>query len=438
METVDSILLAGYVLTMDDSMKSIVNGAVAVKGERIVAVGPAGEIEEKYEAEHVIADDHAVIMPGLINTHTHAPMVYFRGMADDMPLKEWLENHIWPAERKWLGPEFVRDAAELACLEMVKAGVTTFNDMYFFGEASAESVHKVGMRAVLGAGILDFPSVVAKTTDEYFDRAEHLIRTFKDDPLVVPCIAPHAPYTCGPDIYRRTARLAEHYDVPVHTHLSETKWEVNEIKKRYGKSPVEHLETTGILSKRLLAAHCVWLSDREIEILAHYGVYVSHCLESNLKLASGIAPVIKMLKAGLKVTFGTDGAASNNDLDIMSEMSTAAKLHKAESGDPTALDARTALLMATRWGAEALCLGDKLGILKEGYLADMVMISLDKPHLTPLYDIYSHLVYSASASDVEYVMVNGRLIMDAGRTSICSEEEIIMKARSWAEKIKKG
>jgi 5-methylthioadenosine/S-adenosylhomocysteine deaminase len=436
MKKVDHILKAGYVLTMEDSSLIIEDGAVVVKGNRIADVGTAEEIEKNYQAKNVIVDKNAIIMPGLVNTHTHAPMVYFRGMADDLPLKEWLEKHIWPAEEKWLGPEFVRDASELACLEMLKAGITTYSDMYFFEEASAEAVHTLGIRAVLGAGVLDFPSVTAKTLDEYFDKAEAFIQQFRDDPLVVPSIAPHAPYTCGPDTYRRAASLAEKYDIRLHTHLSETEWEVQEVKKRYGLSPVKHMASVGALNVRMLAAHCVWVDDTEIDLLAENNVSVSHCLESNLKLASGIAPVVRMLDKGVRVAFGTDGAASNNDLDIISEMSTAAKLHKTVAGDPTALSAHQAVLMATRQGAEALGMGDRLGRIRKGFIADIIMIDLNRTHLTPLYDIYSHIAYSARASDVGYVMVNGKMVVKEGEPILCSEDEIIVKANRWASNIK--
>ena len=436
MEKVDHILKAGYVLTLEDSSGIIEDGAVAIRGNKIADVGTEEEVEKNYQSKNVIARKNAIIMPGLVNTHTHAPMVYFRGMADDLPLKEWLEKHIWPAEEKWLGPEFVRDASELACLEMLKVGITTYNDMYFFEEASAEAVHALGIRAVLGVGILDFPSVTAKTLDEYFDKAEAFIRQFRDDPLVVPAIAPHAPYTCGPDTYRRAASLAEKYDVRLHTHLSETEWEVQEVKKRYGLSPVKHMSSVGALNDRMLAAHCVWVDDTEIDLLAEHNVSVSHCLESNLKLASGIAPVVRMLDAGVRVAFGTDGAASNNDLDIISEMSTAAKLHKTVAGDPTVLNARQAVLMATRWGAEALGMGDRLGRIREGFIADMIMIDLNRTHLTPLYDIYSHIAYSARASDVGCVMVDGKMVVNEGEPVLCPEDEIIVKANRWASKIK--
>ncbi len=438
MQNIDYIITADHLLTMDSDLTVIENGAVAVSGARIVAVGSEVELSRKYTAAETIRGAGKVVFPGMVNTHTHAAMVYFRGLADDLPLKVWLEEHIWPAEGRWLGPEFVGDAVELACLEMLRAGVTTYNDMYFFGDAIARSTKKIGMRAVVGVGILDFPSKSANTTEEYFANAENFISAWKGDDLIVPNIAPHAPYTCSPDNMMRAKRIAEQHDVPLHVHLSETQWEVDEIRKRYGKTPIELLESVGFLDSRVLAAHCVWPTDEEIGILARRNVGVSHCIESNLKLASGIAPVPKMLSAGIKVTFGTDGAASNNDLNILSEMSTAAKVHKAVSGDPTALNAKQAMLMATRWGAEAVGLGLLTGSLEPGKAADIVMADLTAPHLTPLYDIYSHIVYSLRAGDIETVLVNGRMVVEGGALLTADETEIMAKAREWGRKIKEA
>jgi 5-methylthioadenosine/S-adenosylhomocysteine deaminase len=378
------------------------------------------------------------VLPGLVNTHTHAAMVYFRGIADDLPLTDWLNKHIWPAENKWLSPQFVSDAIELACLEMLRGGVTTYNDMYFFEDAAGAACKRIGMRAVLGSGILDFPSVSAKSTDEYIDNAERFILNWRGDELITPCIAPHALYTCGPDTLRKAKAKAEKLDVPLHIHLSETEWEVREVIARYNKRPVEHLEDLGFLDDTVLAAHCVWLDDREIELLAKRKVGVSHCIESNLKLASGFAPVVKMLAAGVKVTFGTDSAGSNNDLNIISEMSTSAKVHKALSNNPTAINARTVVRMATRWGAEVLGLGDKIGSLEKGKIADILTINLKKPHLTPIYNPYSHIVYAAMASDVRTVMVNGRIVVDEGRLVTADESEILRKAERWSGRIKGG
>jgi len=431
----DMIVKADYVLKMDTDLTLIRNGAIAVRGGKIVCVGPAEGVAGTYSADTVIGGTGKVAFPGLVNTHTHAAMVYFRGLADDLPLKVWLEEHIWPAEEKWLSPEFVGDAVELACLEMLKAGITLYSDMYFYGDAIAGSAKKIGMRAVVGAGILDFPGKTARTIDEYFTNAEKFINNWIGDGLVVPGIAPHAPYTCSPETMIRAKELSGKYGIPLHLHLSETEWEISEIRKRYGKKPVVLLDGIGVLDETVIAAHCVWVDDEEISLLAERKVGVSHCIESNLKLASGIAPVVSMLKAGVKVTFGTDGAASNNDLNILSEMSTAAKVHKAVSGDPTALDARQAMLMATRWGAETLGLGSVTGSLEEGKAADIVLADLKKPHLVPLYDIYSHIVYSMNPSDIGTVLVDGRVVLDKGELTTADEADILQKARGWGRKI---
>jgi 5-methylthioadenosine/S-adenosylhomocysteine deaminase len=433
---VDYIIRGDYILPMDESLTVIKDGAIAVRGPEIIDVGPSDEIFKKYVANIVIKGEGKAVFPGLINTHTHAAMVYFRGMADDLPLNDWLKNHIWPAENRWLSPEFVSDAVELACLEMLKGGITTYNDMYFYEDAAGEATKRIGMRAVLGTGVLDFPTVSARTTDEYLGNAEHFINNWKGDDLITPCIAPHAIYTCGPDTLKMSKAMAEKFGVPLHIHLSETEWEAEEVMVRYKKRPVEYLESLGFLDETVLAAHCIWVEDNEIELLAKRKVGVSHCMESNLKLASGFAPVVTMLLAGVKVTFGTDGAASNNDLNILSEMSTTAKVHKALSNDSTVLDAKTVLLMATRWGAEVLGLGDKIGSIEKGKIADIVTINLKKPHLIPIYDVYSHIVYAAMASDVETVMVNGKVVLNEGRLRSADEDEILMKAIEWQEKIK--
>ena len=435
MEKVDSIICGDYVLTMNEGLEVINKGAIAVKGASIIDVGGADFIFRNYKSDNVIEGKDKAVLPGLVNTHCHAPMVYFRGLADDLPLREWLEKHIWPAESRWLSHEFVYDATELACLEMLKMGVTLYNDMYFFGDSAAAASRALGIRAVLGAGIIDFPTVAGKTVDEYLDNAERFIGKWKGDRLILTSIAPHAAHTCSPDTLRKSKALADRLDVPLHMHLSETRWEVDDIISRYGKKPVEHLESLGLLDERLIAAHCVHVDDAEIDILAKRKTGVSHCIESNLKLASGIAPVPRMLSAGVRVTFGTDGAASNNDLNILSEMSTAAKLHKAIAQDPTVLDSKTVLLMATRWGAEALGLGNKIGSIEKWKAADVIVIDLKRPHLTPLYDIYSHIVYSAMASDVETVVIDGQPLIRNGSHVSGREEAILQKAREWQTRI---
>lgn len=433
---VDHILCGDYILPMDLSFTVIEKGAVAIQGNKILEVGSSEEICRKYSSEKISAGEGRALLPGFINTHTHAAMVYFRGIADDLPLTDWLNNHIWPAENTWLSPSFISDAVELACLEMLKGGVTTYNDMYFFEDAAGESSKRIGMRAVLGSGILDFPSVSARSTDEYLDNAKQFVKNWQDDELITPCIAPHALYTCGPDTLKKSKTLAEILNVPLHIHLSETQWEVGEVMARYHKRPVEYLVDLGFLDESVLAAHCIWLHDKEIDLLAKYKVGVSHCMESNLKLASGFAPVVSMLTAGVKISFGTDGAASNNDLSILSEMATTAKVHKALSNNPTVLDAKTALLMATRWGAEVLGLGHLIGSIEREKIADIIIMNLDKPHLTPLYNIYSHIVYAAMASDVEAVMVNGKMVVNDRKLLTADETEILYKAKKWCDKIR--
>jgi 5-methylthioadenosine/S-adenosylhomocysteine deaminase len=436
MKNVDYIIHADYVLPMDKNLTVIEHGAVAVKGTKILDIGTHDTISKNYTAKHVISGEGKLLLPGLINTHTHAPMVYFRGMADDLPLNEWLNEHIWPAENRWFSPEFIFDATELACLEMVKGGVTAYHDMYFYEDAAAAATKKIGMRGVLGTGILDFQTVFAKDARDYLNKAEQFALDWKGDELITPSIAPHAIYTCSTETLKKSKALAEKLQVPLHIHLSETQGEVHDVMTRYRKRPVEYLESLGFLDETVLAAHCVWIEDNEIELLAKRKVGVSHCMESNLKLASGFAPIVTMLTEGVKVTFGTDGAASNNDLNILSEMSVTAKVHKALSDNPTVLNAKTTLLMATRWGADVLGLGKKIGCFQKGKRADMITLNLKKPHLTPLYNVYSHIVYAAMASDVETVMINGTVVVNEGKLCTADEEEILLKAKKWQEKIK--
>ncbi|MDX9714163.1 MAG: amidohydrolase family protein [Dissulfurispiraceae bacterium] len=435
MNRADTVICAEYLLTMNSGLDVIQNGAVAVQGSTIAAVGPADAIMNEFSSDKVIDCRGKVLMPGFVNTHTHASMVFFRGLADDMPLKEWLENHIWPAEAKWLSPEFVCDAAELACMEMIMAGVTLFNDMYFYVDSVAMAAKKMGMRAVIGNGILDFPTKTGKSPEDYLKTAEEFAKKYKNDDLISSCLAPHSSYTCSSETLKKVCKTAEKLDLFVCTHLSETEWEISEIVSRYGSRPVQHLDNAGLLNERLIAAHCVWLDEAEIDLMSKRGVNVSHCIESNLKLASGIAPVPAMLKAGVKVSLGTDGAASNNDLSIMGEMATAAKVHKAVAKDPTVLDAKTALLMATRWGAEALGLGSVAGSIEPGKRADIITISLNKPHFMPVYDICSHIVYAAQASDVQDVMINGELLLRNRELVHASEEDILAKAQEWGSRI---
>jgi len=437
MEKVDFIIRADYLITMEGDLPVINDGAVAVKGDSIVSVGTFDNVSDKFSSDTILGGKDRAVFPGLINTHTHAAMVYFRGLADDLPLMEWLEKHIWPAEFKWLNAEFVDDAIELACLEMLKAGVTTYTDMYLYQGIAAKKVDQIGMRGLICSGVIDFPwRDYAKSADDYFIKAEEYINNWKGKKLITTGVAPHATFTCSPDNYIRAKELADKYDVHLHTHLAETQFEVAQCKENYGKTPVEHLDSIGFLSEKVSAAHCVWLTDKESEILADRKVGVAHCVESNLKLASGFAPVPKLLNAGVTVGLGTDGAASNNDLSILGEMSTASKLHKAVAQDATVVDSRTALLMATQNGADIIGLGDKVGSITAGKKADLVIADLSKPHLAPMYDIYSHISYSLHPSDIETVMVNGKVLIENRRPTTLDESEVLAKAKNWQEKIK--
>jgi 5-methylthioadenosine/S-adenosylhomocysteine deaminase len=422
---------------MDASCTVHEDVAIAVGNGVILAIGGQSELEEKYRPGKVLGGKGRVIMPGLVNAHTHAPMVLMRGLADDLPLKVWLEEHVWPTENKWLSGEFIRDAARLACLEMIRSGTTAFCDMYFFEGVVAEVASDMGLRSVLTAGVIDFPTHTTTGPDDCLDKALANIEMYKGQELVTPGIGLHSAYTCSPDTIRKAVSMALRHDVLLSIHLSETEWEVGEVRERYGKTPVMHLDTLGYFEARSLNSHCVWINDEEMSLMAEKGAHVAHCPESNLKLASGIAPVPGMLRAGLNVCLGTDGAASNNDLDMLGELSTAALLHKGAWKDPTLVDASTAISMATANGAAALGLGDT-GVIRAGAEADLVLVDMRKPHLTPVYNTLSHLAYSVRGSDVESVMVKGRLLMDEGRVLGVDEQEIMDRAAHWGRKIKES
>jgi 5-methylthioadenosine/S-adenosylhomocysteine deaminase len=441
----DKLVFADHLVTMgngdngangdngDEALGVIDSGGLAIVGDRIEAVGTRIEIEEAYESLEVIEGDNAALIPGLYNTHTHAAMALLRGLSDDVPLKIWLEDHIWPAENKWLSEEFVRDGVRLACLEMLLAGTVGFADMYFFDEVAGEVSKEFGMRAQLFSGVIDFPTKTTSGSDQCIDNARELYERFKNDELIQPAIGAHSAYTCSPETLRKIYSLAKEKNMPFNIHLSETKWEVDEIKQKYGLTPVRHLEKLGFLDKELRAAHCVWVDKEEIEMLAKREVKVAHCVESNLKLASGIAPVPDMLRAGISVSLGTDGAASNNDLDIFGEMRTAALVHKGASNDPECMDAYTVLKMATVNGASAFGLE---GTLTPGAHADMVMVSTAGAHMNPVYNICSQIIYSAKSSDVKMVIINGNTLVSDGRVLNADQDEIIDKARYWGTQVK--
>jgi len=436
LKKVDVIISGCSVLVMDDVFTLIEDGAIAVEGSKIAQIGSSQEIAEEFTSDRTILAKDKLAMPGLVNTHTHAPMVYFRGLADDLPLKEWLEQHIWPAEAKFVNPDFVREAVRLAAVEMIKSGTTVFCDMYFAEDSAARSVNEVGIRAVLGEGLLDFPTPISKNPQEGLKNSEKFISEWLEDELVIPAVAPHAPYTCSPELLKSAKKLADRYGLLLHIHLAEEKWEVEKIKQEQGMSPVEYLKNLGFLGDRTSAAHVNWVSEKDIEILAETGTGVCHNPQSNMKLATGFCPVSDMLKAGVKVGLGTDGASSNNDLDMFGEMATASMLQKAFKKDPSVLKAKEVVWMATRGGAQVLGLDDEIGSLEAGKKADIILIDLNRPHLVPLYDIYSHLVYAVNGADVETVLVNGRVVMEDRKMLTVDEDEIIERARAFAKKLK--
>lgn len=409
----DIVIINGIVVTQDDAGTVLENGAVCVSRERLVYVGSPDGIDAG-SAGRIIDAGGGIVMPGLINTHTHAAMTCFRGLADDLELMDWLNNNILPAESR-LDYDKVYAGTMLACAEMMLSGTTCFSDMYLFEDAVAAAVHAAGMRAVVGEVLYDFDSPSFGTIDNGFEYTRNLIEKWRDDPLITIAVEPHSPYLCAPDLLERAAGMAHEYDVPFIIHLAETKEETATIMNRYGRSPVAHLADIGILSPRVLACHCVDVDEKDIGLLQQYGVKVSHNPESNMKLASGIAPVPAMIDAGVCVGLGTDGPASNNNLDMFMEMDTAAKIHKVNLLDPTAMSARTVLKMATRDAAMALGLDRETGSLEVGKKADIVIVDINKPHMTPLYDVFSQLVYSASGSDVNTVLINGRIVVENRR-----------------------
>jgi len=435
-EPADWIWSARYVVTMDGGRRVIENGAVAVRGDRIVGVGTLADIETKFQARQRIRTPQALIAPGLINTHTHAAMSLFRGIANDLRLQDWLDKYIFPAEAKNVNADFVRWGTRLACMEMALGGTTTFTDMYYFEDIVAEAAKEAGLRGVLGETVLNFPAPDAKTPQDALAFTERFIRRFQGDSLIVPAVAPHALYTNTDESLRSARALANRYHVPLLIHVSETKQERDDSVAKRGMSPVQVLQSLGLFDGRTLAAHCVWLDDADIKVLADKGTGVAHCPSSNSMLASGVAPVMKMLAAGIAVGLGTDGpAGSNNDFNMFEEMDLAAKLQKVATGDPRALPASQALEMATILGARALGMEKEIGSIESGKRADLIGVRLDAPNAVPLYSVYSQMVYALKAGDVEQVMVNGRWIVRSGKMLTLDRATVLAEAEKYRRKV---
>jgi 5-methylthioadenosine/S-adenosylhomocysteine deaminase len=438
-EPADWIWSARYVVTMDAGRRLIQNGAVAVRGERILAAGPRADIERKYQPRQRIDSPQSLIMPGLVNTHAHIPMSLFRGIADDLRLQDWLSKYIFPAEANNVDPDFVRWGTRLGCLEMALSGTTTVAEMYYYEDVVAEAVKEAGLRGVLGETILKFPAPDFRTPAEALAFNERFLQRFRSDPLIVPAVAPHALYTNTDETLRACRALANRYGAPLFLHLSETAEELDTAVQERGATPVVLLDRLGVFHGRTLAAHAVWMDEGDLEILRDRGVGIAHCPSSNTKLASGVAPVRKMLALGLAVGLGTDGpAGSNNDFNMFEEMDLAAKLQKVFSRDPQAVPALQSLEMATILGARALGMETEIGSLEPGKRADMISVRLDAPHAVPLYNVYSQLVYALKGSDVDDVMVNGRLVVRSRRMLTLNAAQVLAEAEKYKVKVQKS
>ncbi|MDP1992565.1 MAG: amidohydrolase [Syntrophales bacterium] len=436
--TVDILISGGTVVTMDEQDRKFLPGALAVDGDAIVAVGTNEDILAAFKGRETIDVPGSIIMPGLVNAHTHAAMTCFRGIADDLELMDWLNRYIFPAEARNVNPELAYWGSLLACAEMIKSGTTTFSDMYIFEQETARAAKQAGMRCLIGEVLFDFPSPNFKTPEEGLAYTERLIQTWADDPLVNIMVEPHALYTCSPDLLKASKILADRYRVPLATHFLENKSEAKQLEEKFGKRATQFLMERGFLDERFIAFHGVEMDEEDMRIFADHGCKVVHNPESNMKLASGAAPVSAMHKQGIDVGLGTDGCASNNDLDMFQEMDTAAKLGKAALLDPTVMSARTVLRMATCDGAKVLGLDALVGTIEPGKKADICIIDMNKPHLTPLYDEYSHLVYTVGGADVETVLINGKLVMKNRQLLTIDEEEAMRRVRAIALRVKKS
>ena len=433
----DLIVTGDYLLTFNQEKTVVEKGAVAVKGDRIATIGEASNVEEKVEAREVLDASGCLIMPGLVNLHTHAAMTCFRGLADDLPLQEWLHEHIFPAEAAHLTEETVYWATLLAAVEMIRSGTTTFCDGYFYEDGAARAVAASGIRGIVGQGVVDFPAPGVPDPRINVKAAEAFVLRWQNkSPRLIPSIFCHSVYTCSPETLVAAKAICSEHKIIFQIHLAENQAELEETQQRYGKRPVEHLLKLGLLDENTLCHHAVRVNDKEIELLAQRGVGISHNPESNMKLASGVAPLPKMLAAGVKVGLGTDGCASNNDLDLFQEMDKAAKLHKVHQGDPSLSSAVQIVQMATKGGAAALGMGDILGSLEPGKKADLITIDLNQPHLTPMYEPCSHLVYAARGADVRDVIIDGRMVMRRRQLVDIDEQEIMEKVREIADAIR--
>src|SRR5579862_3180562 len=436
-QKVDLIVSGGIVVTMDAGRAIYQEGSVAVRGDSIVAVGPRAEVEAKYNAAQTIDAHGGLVLPGFINGHVHVPMTLFRGLHDDVTLDEWLRKYIFPAEAKNVNEQFVRWGTRLAAAEQIRAGVTTFADMYYFEDAIAEETKAAGMRGVLGETFIDFPAPDNKSEAEMLGYTEKFLKRWQGDPLIHAAAAPHSIYTCSKKTLQDAAALARKYHAPILIHVAEMKKQLDDSLKQHGMSPVAYLEKAGILGPDVVAAHCIYVDAADRKTLAERGVGCVHNPSSNMMIASGVAPVPEERAAGIAVGLGTDGpAGSNNDLDLMEEIDLAAKLAKISKMDPLALNAKAVVEMATIDGARALHMEKEIGSLEPGKKADVILISLDEPNAVPMYDVYAQIAYALKGSDVETVVIGGRVVMRDRKLLTLDEPKILEKAHEYGTRVK--
>ena len=433
---IDLLVEAGWVVPVEPSGVVLEDHAVAVDGGRVVAVLPIAEARARFAPRERVSRPQGVLIPGLVNAHTHNPMTLLRGVADDLPLMRWLKEHIWPAEAAVMGPDYIRDGCELAVAEMLRGGTTCCNENYFFPDVIAATYRRLGFRAVVGLPVIDFPSAWAASQDEYFAKATEVHDQYRGDPLVRMAFAPHAPYTVDDTGFERIRTLSDQLDIPVHCHVQETQQEVDEALARDGQRPLARLQRLGLVNDRLIAVHMTALTPQEIALCAAHGVSVVHCPESNLKLASGVCPVEALRRAGANVALGTDGCASNNDLDMIGEMRTAALLGKGVAGDAAAVDAAYALRMATLNGAKALGLDAEIGSIEPGKRADLACIGLDALELQPVLHALSQVVYAAGRQHVSDVWLDGRQRVRDGELLDTDSAALRATAQRWRERIR--
>jgi 5-methylthioadenosine/S-adenosylhomocysteine deaminase len=435
-QAVDLIVSNGIVVTMDAPRAIYRTGSIAIKGDSVVAVGPQAEIEARYRSAQTIDARGKLVLPGFINGHTHVPMTLFRGLHDDVTLNDWLYKYIFPAEAKNVNEDFVRWGTRLAAAEQIRSGVTTFADMYYFEDDVAEETKAAGMRGVLGETFIDFPAPDNKTTADMLAYTERFLKRWQGDPLIHAAPAPHSIYTCSKKTLQDASALARKYHAPILMHVSEMKKEWQDSEKQNGMSPVQYLESIGVLGPDLVAAHCIFVDEADRKLLADRNVGCVHNPSSNMMIASGVSPVPEMRAAGIAVGLGTDGpAGSNNDLDLMEEIDLAAKLAKITKMDPLALNAKAVVEMATIDGARALHLEKEIGSLEAGKKADLILISLDEPNAVPMYDIYAQIAYSLKASDVETVVIGGRVVMRDRKLLTIDEPRVLEKARDYRKSV---